>query len=73
MPDVIRRKKLLDHFPHGDGRVAVRGDLLEEQVDYLAPDIYAFAAARRICILRFYPHAEQKPIRLRRTTDNPAS
>jgi hypothetical protein len=39
--DVIRREQLLDEIHHGDGRVAVRGDLLDEQVDHLAPDIDA--------------------------------
>jgi hypothetical protein len=33
---------------HGDGPVAVRGDLLNEQVDHLPPDIDAFAVARHI-------------------------
>jgi hypothetical protein len=50
--DVILREQLLDEIHHGDGRVAVRGDLLEEQVDHLAPNIDAFAVARYICLLR---------------------
>jgi hypothetical protein len=41
MRDVIRREQLLDEIHHGDGRVAVRGDVLDEQVDHLAPDIDA--------------------------------
>jgi hypothetical protein len=41
MRDVIRREQLLDQIQHGYGRVAVRGDVLDEQVDHLAPDIDA--------------------------------
>jgi hypothetical protein len=41
---VTPREQLLNEIHHGDGWIAVRGDLLEEQVDHLTPAIYGTCA-----------------------------